>query len=73
MLMLFNEILQLLAISHVTFSPYHPESQGVLAVREVVQEFLGFSRAELVFGHLVQDPLKMLKDRMLSVPDVKLV
>ena len=31
------------------------------AVREVVQESLGFSPAELVFGHTVRCPLKSLK------------
>ena len=33
---------------------------------ESAQELLGFSSAEFVFGHTVQGPLKMLKDRFLS-------
>ena len=35
-------------------------------VRESVQKFLGFSPFELVFGHSVCVPLKMLKDNWLS-------
>ena len=31
---------------------------ALFAVREVVQESLGFSPAELVFGHTVRGPLK---------------
>ncbi len=33
----------------------------LFAVRESVQESLGFSPAEMVFGHTVQGPLKVLK------------
>ena len=35
---------------------------ALFAVREVVQESLGFSPSELVFGHNVRGPLKLLKD-----------
>lgn len=37
----------------------------LFAVRETVQESLGFSPAELVFGHTVRGPLKMLKENWL--------
>lgn len=33
----------------------------MFAVREVVQESLGFSPSELVFAHTVHGPLKLLK------------
>ena len=36
------------------------------AVRESVQESLGFSPFELVFGHSVRGPLKLLKEKFLS-------
>ena len=36
------------------------------AVRELVQESLGFSPFELVFGHTVHGPLKLLKEKFLS-------
>lgn len=35
----------------------------LLAAREVTQESLDFSPAELVFGHMVWDPLKLLKEK----------
>lgn len=85
----FAQVLKSLGITHVTSSPYHPESQGALerfhqtmksmlrkychksqrdwddgvpfvlfAAREAVQESLGFSPAELVFGHEVRGPFK---------------
>ncbi len=38
----------------------------LFAVREAVQESLGFSPADLVFGHTVRGPLKMLKENMLA-------
>ncbi len=38
----------------------------MFAVRETVQESLGFSPADLVFGHTVRGPLKMLKEIWLS-------
>lgn len=39
----------------------------LFAIREAVQESLGFSPAELVFGHTVRGPLKMLKENLLSL------
>ncbi len=39
----------------------------LFAVREAVQDSLGFSPADLVFGHSVRGPLKMFKEDMLSV------
>lgn len=41
----------------------------LFALRETVQESLGFSTAELVFGHTVWGPLKLLQDNWLC--DVK--
>ena len=38
----------------------------LFAVRESVQESLGFSLFELVFGHSVRGPLKLLKEKFLS-------
>ena len=38
----------------------------LFAVRELVQESLGFSPFELIFGHLVHGPLKLLKENWLS-------
>uniref|UniRef100_A0AAQ4S121 Gypsy retrotransposon integrase-like protein 1 n=2 Tax=Gasterosteus aculeatus aculeatus TaxID=481459 RepID=A0AAQ4S121_GASAC len=38
----------------------------LFAIRETVQESLGFSPAELVFGHTVRGPLKMLKEDLMS-------
>ncbi len=38
----------------------------LFAVRESVQESLGFSPFELVFGHTVRGPLKLLKEKLLS-------
>ncbi len=38
----------------------------LFAAREVVQESLGFSPAELVFAHTVRGPLKLLKEKWLS-------
>ena len=34
---------------------------ALYAVREVVQESLGFSPSELVFGHTIRGPLKVLR------------
>lgn len=39
----------------------------LFAIRETVQESLGFSLAQLVFGHTVRGPLKVLKEKMLEV------
>ena len=41
----------------------------LLAVRESLQESLGFSPFELVFGHTVRGPLKRLKEKTLSDDD----
>ena len=41
----------------------------LFAVREFVQESLGFSRFELVFGYTVSGPLKLLKEKFLSQED----
>lgn len=65
----FALVLEVLAVKHQSSSAYHPESQGALErfhqtlktmlrtycleTRETVQESLGFSSAELVFGHTV--------------------
>ena len=38
----------------------------LFAVKESVQESLGFSPFELVFGHSVRGPLKLLKEKFLS-------
>lgn len=38
----------------------------MFAVRETVQESLGFSPAELVFGHTVRGPLKLLREQLVS-------
>ena len=44
----------------------------LFAVRESVQESLGFSPFELVFGHTVRGPLKLLKEEFLSQKDTPL-
>lgn len=38
----------------------------LFAARESMQESLGFSPAELVFGHTLRGPLKILKDKLLD-------
>lgn len=38
----------------------------LFAVRETTQESLGFSPADLVFGHTVRGPLRLLKEKWLS-------
>jgi transposase InsO family protein len=38
----------------------------LFAAREAVQESLGFSPFELVFGHTVTGPLKLLKEKWLT-------
>ncbi|KAJ8049035.1 hypothetical protein HOLleu_01585 [Holothuria leucospilota] len=40
----------------------------MFAARESIQESLGFSPFELVFGHTVRGPLKLLKEKWLSEP-----
>ena len=44
----------------------------IFAVRESVQESLGFSPFELVFSHTVRGPLKLLKEKFLSQEDTPL-
>ena len=44
----------------------------LFAVRESVQESLGFSPFELVFGHIMLEPLKLLKEKFLSNDDSSL-
>ena len=44
----------------------------LFAVRESVQESLGYSPFELVFGHSVRGPLKLFKEKLLSYDDVSL-
>lgn len=39
----------------------------LFAVRETIQESLGFSPTELVFGHNVRGPLKILKENILEI------
>ena len=39
---------------------------ALFAVREIVQESLGLSPADLVFGHTVRGPLRVLKDQLIS-------
>ena len=45
----------------------------LFAVRESVQESLGFSPFELVFGHTVRGPLKLLIEKILSDDDSSLI
>ena len=44
----------------------------LFAVGESVQESLGFNPFELVFGHNVRGPLKLLKEKFLSQEDTPL-
>ena len=44
----------------------------LFAVRESVQESLGFSPFELIFGHTVRGPLKLLEEKFLSQRDTPL-
>ena len=44
----------------------------LFTVRESVQESLGFSSFELVFGHTVRGPFKLLKEKFLSNNDSSL-
>jgi len=44
----------------------------LFAARESVQESLGFSPFELVFGHTVRGPLKLLKEKFISSSDESL-
>ena len=44
----------------------------MFAIKESVQESLGFSIFELVFGHTLRGPLKLLKEKFLSNDDSSL-
>ena len=44
----------------------------LFAARESIQESLGFSPFELVLGHTVRGPLKLLKEKFLSQEDTPL-
>ena len=44
----------------------------LFAVRESLQESLGFSPFELIFGHIVRGPVKLLKEKFLSDDDSSL-
>ena len=69
----FQQVMLELGIQHVKSSAYHPFDPGgnldesvhllLFAIRESVQESLGFSPFELVFGHNVRGPLKLLKEK----------
>ena len=48
------------------FSGLCPVHLVLFAAREAVQESLGFSPFELVFGHTVRGPLKLLKEKWLT-------
>ena len=52
------------------FDTGHGWDEGVpfvpFAIRDAKKESLGFSPAELVFGHRMRGPLKMLKEKLLS-------
>ena len=48
------------------------EGVHLFAVRESVQESLGFSPFELVFSHSVRGPLELFKEKLLSHDDVSL-
>jgi hypothetical protein len=39
----------------------------LFAVRETFQESLGFSPFELIFGHSMRSPLKILKDKFVKI------
>lgn len=42
------------------------------AIRETIQESVGFSAVELVFGHSVKGPPKLLHEPQTSVPTVNM-
>lgn len=43
---------------------------ALFAIRDAVQESTGFSPFELVYGHEVRGPLRMLKEKWLGNHDV---
>lgn len=59
-----------LMLSKFCFETGRDWDEGVpfvlFAIRDATQESLGFSPSELVFGHNVRGPLKVLKERFLS-------
>ena len=62
---------QTLKVMMRTYSEQHKDwSAGIplllFAIRETVQESLGFSPFELVFGHEVRGPLKLIKEKLLN-------
>ena len=65
----FNQTLNNM-ISSYCFDTERDWDEGIhlllFAVRESVQESLGFSPFELVFGHTVRGPLKLLKEKLLK-------
>ena len=89
----FQEEMDKLGIKHITSTPYHPESQGVVklfhqtikemlkkccqenvsnwnefipylifAIMSTPNESRGISPFQMVFGHMVHGPLKLLKE-----------
>lgn len=65
----FHQTLKSMLRAHcLEFSKDWDEGVHLLlfAAREVIQESLGFSPAELVFAHTVRGPLKLLKEKWLS-------
>ena len=58
--------------SQGALEPWHQTLKTMMKIycfetaRESVQESLGFSPFELVFGHTVRGPLKLLKEKLLS-------
>ena len=72
---IFPQIMHQLGMKHIMVSAYHPQSQKdsdegihllLFASREVVQESFGFSTFELVFGHTVRGPLKVVEETRLQ-------
>lgn len=58
-----------LSVKHQDSSVYHPESPTRTGMRAChcycspFMKLLGFSPAELVFGHTMRGPLQLLQDR----------